>query len=204
MADTAGEGQSFAGYPKPEKDSISKIYTGALTRDGPPIKLVPAQSHAPIRRELLEALIRQPSLLPIKVIVIVRVGLVPQFEAERVRVVRPDALLLLLLPPRVVPVPAFRHGKLYALGAVRSPARGHLVGIARPSQGVGLRVVEVAVFEEVVAGRVGGLLGAFAVAFCDVQHVAPVIELVGRRWPVSGFPGVPVRLLSCGEQREDE
>ena len=64
--------------------------------------------------------------------------------------------------------------------------------------------MEVAVFEEVVVGRVGGLLGAFAVAFCDVEHIAPVIELFGRSWPVCGFPGFPVRLTSCGEQREEE
>ena len=143
----------------------------------------------------------QPPLLPVEVVVIVRIGLVPQFKAERVRIVRPDTLRLLPLPPRIVPVPALRQGETHVLGAVLSPARDGFVGIARPSQGVGLGVVEIAVFEEVVAARVGGLLGALAVAFCDVQHVAPVIELVGRRWPVCGFPA---RLLSSGEQREQE
>ena len=111
---------------------------------------------------------RQPPLLPVEVVVIVRMLLVPQLEAERVRVVGPDALLLLLLPPQIVPVPAFRHGELDPLGAVLDPACYRRAGIARPSQGVGLRVVEVAVLEEVVAARVGGLLGALAVAFCDV------------------------------------
>ena len=62
--------------------------------------------------------------------------------------------------------------------------------------------MEVAVFEEVVAGLVGGLLGAFAVAFCDVEHVAPVIVLLGRRGPVCGFPDF--RPTSCGEQREEK
>ena len=62
--------------------------------------------------------------------------------------------------------------------------------------------MEVAVFEEVVAARVGGFrLGAFAVAFGDVEHVAPVVELVGWWWPVGGLPA---RRPGCGKQREEE
>ena len=111
---------------------------------------------------------RQPPRLPVEVVVIVRIGLVAHLEAERVHVVRQDAHRLLLVPPRIVPVPAFRQGEFHLLWAVRPPARGRLVGIARPTRRVDLRVVEVAVFEEVVAARVGDLVGAFAVAFCDV------------------------------------
>ena len=127
-----------------------------------------AQSHAPVGREIHDAEMRQPPLLPVEEVVIVRMALVPQFKAERVRVVRPDARRPLLLSPRIVPVPAFRQGKFHALGAVCSPARGRFGGIARPSQGVRLRLVEVAVFEEVVAARARGLVGAFTVAFCHI------------------------------------
>ena len=139
--------------------------------------------HAPIRLVVQEAAIRQPPLLLVEVVVIVRILLVSQFKAKRVRVVRPDTPLFLLLPPRIVPVPAYRHGEFHAPGAVLPPSRDRSGGVARPSQGVELRVVEVAVFDEVVAGWGEGFCGVIAVAFCDVEHVAQIVELVGRWRP---------------------
>ena len=130
----------------------------------------------------------------------VRVVLVPKFEAENIGVIRPDALAPLLLPPRIVLIPAFRHGEIHDLAADLCPAVGGDVGIARPAQCVLLFVVKISVVELVVGGRVSVSMAVFAVAFGDVEHIAPIVLLLNRRGPVCRPPG---RRLG-GKQREEE
>lgn len=85
-------------------------------------------------------------------------------------------------------IPAIWHGEIHSLGADLSPARSGDIGIACPCQRVVLLIIIVVVVELVVMTRVAVLVSAFAVAFCDVEHVAPVSGLFYFRWPGWGGP----------------
>ena len=174
-----------------------------LTRDDLSPNLIPAQVHALISFMLHDAKIGQTPLLSIKVIIIMRMLLISQLEAEGVGELHVlDALLDLLRSRRRMRVPAVRHQVLYALGFVVLPDQGVGVGIAGQIHPVGELVVEVAVVELVVVALVVVIVvEAEAVAFGDVEDVAPVVGLFEVRWP--GWR-VPNGSFGRGERREKD
>ena len=72
---------------------------------------------------------------------------------------------------------------MHSLGIERSPTFSDNVGIACPCQRIVLLMVIVVVVELIVMTRVDILIEAFAVASCDIEHVAIVCGLFYSRWP---------------------
>ena len=171
--------------------------------------LIPAHRNALIRRELLNE-IRQHPLLLVKIVMIFGILGIAELEAENVCIGRPDALLLLLThPPLRLRVPALGHHKSLVRPATGrlDDSRRHEVRVARHGDPVLLLVVIVMVVKLVVVAPCG-VLAAYAVAFCDVEHVAPVIGCSGRRRPDWGAQDRWIQLGALtglhGKYRDDE
>lgn len=133
--------------------------------------------------ELHDSVGWQPFLLVVEVVVVVGIVRVPRLVAESVPIIRPHAFFSFLFSPGIVGIPAIWHGEMHSLGADISPACSSDVGIACPCQRIVLLVVIIMVVELVVMARVSIIVQAFAVAFRDIEHVAPVSGLFDFRWP---------------------
>ena len=103
-----------------------------------------------------------------------------------------------MLPPQSVRVPAEWQNEIRSLAAHRSPSIDSELGFACPSQRIVLLIMKVSVVELVVISCIALVP---AVAFCDIEHVTPVVWLRHIRWPRGGLPVGLSRGMQKQEQR---